>query len=211
MRPTARDVSQRAEPDVRPLGHVVSAFITNRTRRLTGDVPAQHLMYPVHSTDRQRLGHPASAVLVRSDGRQYTHAVACNALIMTRTSPGKLPQHDNVARITDNKAGGDCTRPNISCSKYYVVMSLGPHVGAQHPCTCPPLAIKGEARNVTQTDSLRLSHSQVHTSSQAQYSTRWSRVLRSGGPNHSKPLCVLVFFPFPPNRQNAYAPPHLRI
>jgi hypothetical protein len=39
----ARDVSQRAEPDVRPLGHAVSAFIAGRTRRLstmlTDDVP----------------------------------------------------------------------------------------------------------------------------------------------------------------------------
>jgi hypothetical protein len=50
------------------------------------------------------------------------------------------------------------------------VMSLGPHVGAQHPYTCPPWAIKGEARNVT--SSLRSSSgSQVHTSSQAQYIT----------------------------------------
>jgi hypothetical protein len=46
-RPTARDVSQRAEPDVRPLGRVVSAFITDKTRRLIGDVPPQHLMHPV--------------------------------------------------------------------------------------------------------------------------------------------------------------------
>jgi hypothetical protein len=46
-------------------------------------------------------------------------------------------------------------------------------------------------------------NSQVHTSSQTQYITQWSRVLRSGGPNHSKSLCVLVFFPLPPNRQNA--------
>jgi hypothetical protein len=43
----------------------------------------------------------------------------------------------------------------------------------------------------------------THTSSQAQYSTQWSRVLRSGGPNHSKPLRVLVFFLTPSNRQNA--------
>jgi hypothetical protein len=39
----ARDVSQRAGPDVRPLGRAVSAFIAKRTRRLstllTGDVP----------------------------------------------------------------------------------------------------------------------------------------------------------------------------
>jgi hypothetical protein len=44
----ARDVSQRAEPDARPLGRAVSAFIAERTRRLstllTGDVPLQHLM-----------------------------------------------------------------------------------------------------------------------------------------------------------------------
>jgi hypothetical protein len=35
---------------------------------------------------------------------------------------------------------------------FYIIPSilpLGPHVGAQHPCTCPPLAIKGEARNET--------------------------------------------------------------
>ena len=80
------------------------------------------------------------------------------------------------------------------------VMSLGPHVGAQHPCTCPPLAIKGEARNITrqaQKSTLRPSSgSQVHASSQAQYITQWSRVLRSSGPNHSKSLCVLAFSPF---------------
>jgi hypothetical protein len=39
----ARDVSQRVDLDVRPLGRAVSAFIIERTRRLstllTGDVP----------------------------------------------------------------------------------------------------------------------------------------------------------------------------
>jgi hypothetical protein len=44
----ARDVSQRAEPDVRPLGRAVSSFIAERMRRLstlmTGDVPPQHLL-----------------------------------------------------------------------------------------------------------------------------------------------------------------------
>jgi hypothetical protein len=55
--PTARDVSQRAEPDVRPLGHAASAFIADRVRRLsiplTGDVSPRHLMSPVHSTGRR--------------------------------------------------------------------------------------------------------------------------------------------------------------
>jgi hypothetical protein len=44
----ARDVSQRAKPDVRPLGRAVSAFIVERTRclsnLLTGDVSPQHLL-----------------------------------------------------------------------------------------------------------------------------------------------------------------------
>jgi hypothetical protein len=53
----ARDISQRTEPDVRPLGRAVSAFIVERTGSLstllTGDVPPQHLMCPVHSTGRR--------------------------------------------------------------------------------------------------------------------------------------------------------------
>ncbi len=40
----ARDVSQRAEPDVRPLDRADSAFITERTRRLST---------PVHPADRR--------------------------------------------------------------------------------------------------------------------------------------------------------------
>jgi hypothetical protein len=55
--PTARDVSQRAEPDVRPLGRAASAFIVDKARRLSiplaGDVPPWHLMSPVHSTGRR--------------------------------------------------------------------------------------------------------------------------------------------------------------
>jgi hypothetical protein len=42
-----------------------------------------------------------------------------------------------------------------------------------------------------------LDPAQAHKFIQAlkQYITQWSRVLRSGGPNHSKSLCVLVFLP----------------
>jgi hypothetical protein len=66
----ARDVSQRAEPDVRPMGRAVSAFIAKGMRHLstllTGDVPPQHLMRPVHSANRRRQGHPADSVPVHS-------------------------------------------------------------------------------------------------------------------------------------------------
>jgi hypothetical protein len=64
----ARDISQRVEPDVRPLGHAASAFNVDKTRHLsiplTDDVPPQHLMCHVHSTGRRRPGHPADRVPV---------------------------------------------------------------------------------------------------------------------------------------------------
>jgi hypothetical protein len=86
--PTACDVSQRAEPDVRPLGHAASAFIADKARRLSislaGDVPPRHLMSLVHSADGRRPGHPTGGVPVHSVGRQYAHAAA---LIMTRALP----------------------------------------------------------------------------------------------------------------------------
>jgi hypothetical protein len=55
--PTASDVSQRAKPDVRPLGCTTFAFIADKAHRLSiplaGDVPPLHLLSPVHSTDRR--------------------------------------------------------------------------------------------------------------------------------------------------------------
>jgi hypothetical protein len=71
------------------------------------------------------------------------------------------------------------------------VMFLSPHVGAQYPCTCPPLVIKGEACNVTRKTQLRLRLSALKFPQQS--NTQWNRVLRSSGPNHSKSSCVLVF------------------
>jgi hypothetical protein len=53
----ARDVSQRAEPDVRPLGCTTSAFIADKACRLSiplaGGVPPRHLLSPIHSTGRR--------------------------------------------------------------------------------------------------------------------------------------------------------------
>jgi hypothetical protein len=107
--PTTRDVSQRAEPDVRLLGRASSAFITDKTRRLTGDVPPRHLMCHVHSADTRRPGRPAGNVPVRSVGRQYARAAECTMHIITRTLPGKLPLHANATQTADIRAQGDCT------------------------------------------------------------------------------------------------------
>jgi hypothetical protein len=107
----ARDVSQRAEPDVRPLGRAVSAFIAERTPRLstllTGDVPPQHLMCPVHSAGRRRQGHPTSGVPVQSDNGQYAHTTTRAMVIMTCTLSRKLPLHADTTQISDIRAQED--------------------------------------------------------------------------------------------------------
>jgi hypothetical protein len=163
--PTACNVSQRAEPDVRPLDR---AFIAEEARRLsswqvmcrlsikyalstplTSDVPSQHLMCLVHSADGQRPGHPAGGVPVHSGGRQYARAAAYAVLIITRMLPVKLPLHADTTQAADIRARRMHWRPGLVAPSITSVMSLGPHVRAQHPCTCPPSAIKGEARNVT--------------------------------------------------------------
>jgi hypothetical protein len=69
------------------------------------------------------------------------------------------------------------------------VVFLGPHVRAQYSCTCPPLAIKGEACDVTTQTQLRRSILKLPQQSNIQ----WSRVLRSSGLNHSKLSRVHVF------------------
>jgi hypothetical protein len=150
------------------------------------------------------VGHPAGNVPVRSSGRQYGRAAAYTVLIITRTLPVKLPPHVDTTQAADIRTQGDCTSDRISCSKYYIRYVPGPACRGSAPLCVPPFSYKrgGTQRYQRETDSDRLRRSQVHTSSQAQYITQWSRVLRSGGPNHSKSLCVLVFFLFPPNRQN---------
>jgi hypothetical protein len=45
-------------------------------------------MCHVHSADRRRPGHLTGGVPVHSVGRQYAHAAACAALIMTRVYQG---------------------------------------------------------------------------------------------------------------------------
>jgi hypothetical protein len=132
----ARDISQRVEPDVRPLDRADSAFITERTRRLstllTGDVPPQHLLRPVHSTSRRRQGHPVDGVPVQSIVKQYVRAARCTNLIIPCTRSFPCTPMLRRSRMSGHKKIAPAT--NISSSS---VMFLGPHVRAQHSCTCP--------------------------------------------------------------------------
>jgi hypothetical protein len=143
--PTARDVSQRAEPDVRPLCYAASAFNEDKAHRLsiplTRGVPPLHLLRPVHSAGRQRPIHStrrrcaasafietyhsssrrrpvhfAGGVHVHSTSRQHAHTVACTTLIITRTLPRKQPPHINTAWTANIMALGDCL--GVTCISY---------------------------------------------------------------------------------------------
>jgi hypothetical protein len=134
--PTARDISQQVEPDIRPLGNVASAFNEDKARRLSiplaGGVPPLHLLRPVHSAGRQQLSilpaggvpplhllrpvHSTGSVPVHSIGRRHDHTVVCTTLIITRTLLRKQPPHINTVWTTDIMAPGDCS--GVTCFSY---------------------------------------------------------------------------------------------
>jgi hypothetical protein len=118
--------------------------------------------------------------------KQCAHAAGRTVLIIpcTRSFPctpilrrSRMSRHKEIAPTT-----------NISSSKYYIRYVPGPTCRSSTLLYMPPLAIKGEACNVTRRGLLgsifRLRLSTLKLPQQS--NTQWSRVLRSGGPNHSK-------------------------
>jgi hypothetical protein len=107
----AHDVSQRAEPNIRTLGHAVSAFIAERTHRLstllTGDVPPQHLLRPVHSAGRRRQGHPTNGAPVQSIVE--TVRPCCAVHCAHHPLHEKLPLHTDATQISGVRAQEDCS------------------------------------------------------------------------------------------------------
>jgi hypothetical protein len=147
----ARDISQRAEPDVGPLSRTVSAFITKRTHRLptllTGDVPPQHLMCLVHSDGRRRQGHPADGAPVQSIVKQCARAAWRTLSIIPYTRSFPCTSMLRRSRMSGHKKIAPTA--NISSSKYYISYVPGPTCRGSVPLYMPPLAIKGDACNVT--------------------------------------------------------------
>jgi hypothetical protein len=124
----ARDVSQRAEPDVGPLGRAVSAFIAESTRRLstllTGDEPPQHLMCPVHSAGRRRQGHPADGAPVQSIVKLCARAARRTVYIIPYTRSFPCTPTLRRSRMTGCKKIAPTT--NSSGFKYYIRYVPGP-------------------------------------------------------------------------------------
>jgi hypothetical protein len=147
----ARDISQRAEPDIRPLGRAVSALIVEKTCHLstllTGDVPPQHLMCPIHSAGRRRQGHPADGVPVQSIVKQCARAARRTVLIIPYTR--SFPCTPRLCRSQTSGRKKIAPAANFSSSKYYICYVPGPTCRGSVPLYMPPLAIKGEACNVT--------------------------------------------------------------
>jgi hypothetical protein len=140
----ARDVSQRAEPDVWPLGRAVSTFIMERTRRLStllkGDVPPQHLLHPVHSAGRRRQGHPADAVPVQSIVKQCARAARRTVSIIPYTRSFPCTPTIRRSRMSGHKKIAPAA--NISSSKYYLRYVSRPTCRGPEPLYIPPFSYK---------------------------------------------------------------------
>jgi hypothetical protein len=140
----ARDISQQAEPDVRPLGRVVSAFIAEKTRRLstllTGDVPPQHLMRPVHSAGRRHQGHPVDGAPVQSIVKQCACAARRTVLIIPYTRSFLCTSMLRRSQTSGRKKIAPAA--NISSSKYYICYVPGPTCRGSVPLYMPPLSYK---------------------------------------------------------------------
>jgi hypothetical protein len=165
---------------------------------LIGDVPSQHLMRPVHSAGRRRQGHLADGAHVQSVVKQCVRAMRRTVLIIPSTRSFPCTPRIRRSRMLGQKKIAPAA--SICSSKCYIHYVPGPTCWGSVPLCMPPSAIKGEACGVTRQIQSRLTQTQVIQDKfiqvLKQYITQWSRVLCSGGPNHSKSLCVLVFFLF---------------
>jgi hypothetical protein len=125
--PIARDVSQRTEPDVRSLGRIASAFIAEKTCRLsiplTDDVPPQHLMCLVHSAGRR---HTCPVDCQTICTCYEVHCVHHHLYVASEASPARRYYADlgcqGTRRLLQQRT---LVAPSITS-----VMFLGPHVWA---------------------------------------------------------------------------------
>jgi hypothetical protein len=104
-------------------------------------------MRHVHSAGRQRQGHPADGAPVQSIVKQCARAARRTVLIIPYTRSFLCTPILRRSRMSGRKKIARAT--NISSSKYYIRYVPGPTYQGSAPLYMPPLAIKGEACNVT--------------------------------------------------------------
>jgi hypothetical protein len=179
----AQDASQRAEPDTKPIKPCSLDIYCGKdappATTLTGDVPSQHLMCPVPSAGRRCQGHPAGGAPAGSVSKQCARAEWRTVLTIPSTRSFPCTPKIRRSRVTGLKKIAPAA--NIYSTKRYILYVSGPACRGSVPLCMPPFNYKrGGMRRYKD------------PSSDSQYITQWSRVLRPGGPNHSKPSCALA-------------------
>jgi hypothetical protein len=169
-------------------GRAASAFNADKARRLStplaGDVPPQHLMSHVHSAGRwcaaSALNEPCPLrwwAATRPSCRRracpfrWQAVQPCRGIHCARHH-SYVTREASAARQCYADRGYHGARrlhwqPGSVAPSITSVMSLGPHVGAQYPCTYPPWAIKGRAHDVTRQTQTHLDPAQAHKFIQA--------------------------------------------
>jgi hypothetical protein len=142
--PVARNVSQRAEPDVRAM-RLCSLCIycgedASPATMLTGDTPSRHLMRPVQSAGRRRQGHPVGGAPAGSAGKQCAR-VGRHA-ILTFSSARSFPCTPRIrrSRATWHKKTASATY--IRGSKLYILYVPGPTCQGPVLLCMPPFRYK---------------------------------------------------------------------
>jgi hypothetical protein len=147
----ARDISQRAGPDVRPITPRSLCIYCGEdappATTLTSDVPSQHLMCPVQSAARQRQGHPADGAPGQSVDKQCARAERRTVLIVPSTRSFPCTPRIHRSRMSGHKKIAPAA--NICNTKCYILYVPGPTCRGPVPLCMPPSAIKGEACEVT--------------------------------------------------------------
>jgi hypothetical protein len=156
----ARDISQRAEPDVRPLKPRALCIYCGEdvppATMLTGDVLSRHLMRPVLSAGRRRQGHPADGAPVQSVVKLCARAKQLTVLTIPYTR--SFPCTPRIRRSRMSRREKIALVANIHSPKSYIHYVPGPICRGSVPLCMPPSTINGEPCDVTEN---RLTWTQV--------------------------------------------------
>jgi hypothetical protein len=106
----------------------------------------------------------------------------CQAAHYVTPSTRSFPCTPKIRRSRTTGHKGIAPAANIYSPKYYILYVPRPTCWGSVPLCMPPFSYKRRGMRRYKSDP----------SSHSQYITQWSRVLRPGGPNHSKPSCALV-------------------
>jgi hypothetical protein len=140
----ARDISQRAEPDVRPLKPRALCIYFGEdappATMLTGEVPSRYLMRPVLSAGRRRQGHPADGAPVQSVVKQCARAKQCTVLTIPYTRSFPCTPRIRISWMSGREKIAPMA--NICSSKSYICYVPGPICRGSVPLCMPPFNYK---------------------------------------------------------------------